>query len=602
MCGIAGIVRSERAASVDEEALRRMARALRHRGPDGYGLALLAGAGFVSTRLAIVDVEHGWQPFAASPDGPLLVFNGEVYNHVELRARLAGRGATFATRCDTEVVARALEHEGVAACDGFNGQFAIGWWEPGPRRLTLIRDRFGVRPLHWTMGSDGSIAFASEAKALLASGEVVAEPDLRGIDDVFTFWAPQAPVTPFRGVHQLRPGHVLVWEEGRIVEHRAWWQPDYAPRGTAPPPLEALLRDSVRLRLRADVPVGTYLSGGLDSSLVTALAQEASDHRLRSFSVAFRDRRYDERIHQELVATTLGTLHHVVEVGSAEIAAAFPDVVWHAETPLVRTAPVPLALLAQATRERGITVVASGEGADELYWGYDLFKEVRARLLLARDPQSPELDGLLGDLYPHLETSARRGPAWRRFFAEAGTADDPLFSHQTRFAATGIVKAFYSDDVRASLGADDALGRARAMLPADFGRWGALERAAYLEVTTLLHAYLLAAQGDRVAMAHGVECRYPFLDDRVFEHSVRTPAEGKLDGGRDKVVVRELSRRVLPGTIADRVKLPYRAPEVTPFFEGSPPAWVADRLSPSALREVGIFDAGRVEGLLRRCR
>ncbi len=602
MCGIAGVVRADRAATVDEQTLRRMARAIRHRGPDGYGLAQLAGAGFVSTRLAIVDLEHGWQPFVGAPDRPLLVFNGEIYNHAKLRAELGSRGSSFTTLCDTEVVARALEQDGVGACNRFNGQFAIGWWEPGPRRLTLIRDRFGVRPLHWTMRSDGSIAFASEAKALFASGEVTAEPDLAGIDDIFTFWGPQAPATAFRGVHQLRPGHVLVWEDGRIVEQRAWWAPDYGPRGTAAPPLEALLRDSVRLRLGADVPVGAYLSGGLDSSLLTALAQDVSEHPLRSFSVAFRDHRYDERSHQELVARTLGTLHHVVEVGAAEIAAAFPGVVWHAETPLVRTAPAPLALLARATREHGITVVASGEGADELYWGYDLFKEVRARLLLARDPSSPELAGLLDDLYPHLQAAARRGPAWRRFFEDAGSAEDPLFSHQTRFAATALVKAFYSADMRSGLVDDDPLERLRAMLPADFGAWDPLERAAHLEVTTLLHSYLLAAQGDRAAMAHGVECRYPFLDDRVFEHSVRTPAAGKLDGRRDKVVVRELAQRLLPESIANRVKLPYRAPEVAPFFEGSPPSWVADRLAPSALRDVGIFDAGRVEGLLRRCR
>ncbi|MEJ7894874.1 MAG: asparagine synthase (glutamine-hydrolyzing) [Solirubrobacteraceae bacterium] len=602
MCGIAGIVRADRAATVEPQALKRMARAVRHRGPDGYGIAQPAGAGFVATRLALVDPEHGWQPFGDATDRPLLVFNGEIYNHDTLRVELGSRGASFTTRCDTEVVARALERDGVGACDRFNGQFAIGWWEPGPRRLTLIRDRFGVRPLHWTMRPDGSIAFASEAKALFASGEVAAVPDPAGIDDVFTFWGPQAPVTAFRGVQQLRAGHVLVWEDGRIVEQRAWWTPDYGPRGAAAPPLEALLRDSVRLRLRADVPVGTYLSGGLDSSLVSALAQDVSEHRLRSFSIAFRDRRYDERAHQELVATMLGTLHHVVEVGLEDIAAAFPDVVWHAETPLVRTAPVGLALLARAAREHGITVVASGEGADELYWGYDLFKEVRARLLLARDPSSPELGGLLDDLYPHLQAGARTGPAWRRFFENAGTPDDPLFSHQTRFAATALVKAFYSADMRSSLADEDPLERLRATLPQDFEAWGPLERAAHLEVTTLLHSYLLAAQGDRAAMAHGVECRYPFLDDRVFEHSVCTPAAGKLDGRRDKIVVRELARRLLPEPIANRVKFPYRAPEVAPFFTGSPPSWVGDRLAPSALRDVGIFEPDRVEGLLRRCR
>ena len=603
MCGIAGVVHPDPARTVDEEALRRMARAIRHRGPDGFGLAQLDGAGLVVTRLAIFDIPRGWQPFATRPGGPVVTFNGEVYNHPELRADLRADGVEFDTTCDTEVVARGLERHGPSVCERFNGQFAIGWWEPGPRRLTLIRDRFGVRPLYWSQTADGTLVFGSEAKALFASGEVVAEPDLTGVDEVFTLWGAQSPQTPFRGVRQVPPGHLLVWEAGRIVEQRPWWRPRYGRAEEAPTELEPLLRDSVRLRMRADVPVGTYLSGGLDSSLITALAQDASEHDLRSFSVAFRDPRYDERAHQEQVAERLGTLHHVVEVGGPEIAAAFPEVIWHAETPLVRTAPVPLSLLARATREQGITVVASGEGADELYWGYDLFKEVRVRTILARDPSSAEGAALLDALYPYLpHGSAARGPAWRRFFLDAGSPDDPVFSHQTRIAATAAVRAFYSADVCAELAGEDPVERLRARLPDDFGEWSGLERAAYLEVTTLLEPYLLAAQGDRVAMAHGVEGRYPFLDDRVFEHAARTPASGKLDGDRDKVVVRELAERVLPAAIAARSKQPYRAPEVAPFFDDEPPDWVQDRLSPAALRDVGIFDERRVEGLLRRCR
>ena len=220
-----------------------------------------------------------------------------------------------------------------------------------------------------------------------------------------------------------------MWERGRIVARRTWWEPDAPPRcrrrraadaGPLADELPELLADAVRLRLRADVPVGTYLSGGLDSSLITALAQQASDHELRTFSVAFHDPRYDERAFQQQVARALGTRHHVVEVGPREIAGGFRDVVAHAETPLIRTAPVPLQLLARATREHGITVVATGEGADELYWGYDLFKETALRELHRRDPARAE--ALLERLYPYLDVpAARRGPAWRRFFFEAGS-------------------------------------------------------------------------------------------------------------------------------------------------------------------------------------
>jgi asparagine synthase (glutamine-hydrolysing) len=603
MCGIAGVAHADPRRAVDEPTLRRMARAIRHRGPDGYGMARTAGAGMTVTRLAIVDLPRGWQPFRTRTGGPVLAYNGEVYNHIELRATLAADGIGCDTNCDTEVIARLLERDGSAAADRFNGQFALAWWEPEPRRLTLIRDRFGVRPLHWALTDAGSLVFGSEIKAILASGLVGAAPDLAAIDEVFALWGAQSPATPFAGIRQLRPGHLLVWEDGRIVEERAWWRPRLGRSGSAASELEPLLRDSVELRLRADVPVGTYLSGGIDSSVISALARDASPHHLRSFSVAFADPRYDERAHQRRVADALGTLHHVVDVDAAQIAAAFPAVVWHAESPLVRTAPVPLALLARATREHGITVVATGEGADELYWCYDIFKEARARALLAHDPDSAAAAATLDALYPHLTAGAgRRGPAWRRFFAGAGAPDDPLFSHQTRLAAGSTARALYCDDARAALAGADPAARVAQRLPAGFGGWDLLERTAYLELTTLLEPYLLAAQGDRVAMAHGVETRYPFLDERVFEHAACAAAERKLDGMRDKAVLRDVAARVLPAAVAQRPKQPYRAPEVAPFFGAAEPDWVTEQLEPAALRAAGIFDPDRVAGLVRRCR
>ena len=337
---------------------------------------------------------------------------------------------------------------------------------------------------------------------------------------------------------------MLVWEAGRIVEERTWWTPSFDANGGPEGDLEELMRDSVRLRLRADVPVGAYLSGGLDSSLIVALAQQETDHQLRTFSVAFQDPHYDERSHQEEVARALGTDHHVVEVGPSEIANAFPDVVRHAEQPLVRTAPVPLFLLSAEVRANDIVVVATGEGADELFWGYDLFKEVVVRELHQRDPEGAR--ELLEELYGYLPASARRGPAWDRFLLETGDPGDPLTSHMTRVEATAAVKAFYRPEVAAEIGEDQSLDRLRAGLPASFGDWSSLERASWLEINTLLEPYLLAAQGDRVAMAHGVEGRYPFLDHRVFEHAVRLPAERKLAGMEEKAALRELAADLLP--------------------------------------------------------
>jgi asparagine synthase (glutamine-hydrolysing) len=601
MCGIAGIVRPDAATAVDEQALLRMAGAIRHRGPDGFGLALDDGAGLVSTRLAIFDIARGWQPFESGPAGSMLVYNGEVYNHLELRAELSGRGDSFATTCDTEVVLQLLEHQGVEALDRLNGQFAFAWWQPEHRRLTLVRDRFGVRPLYHALLADGTLVFGSEAKALFASGELTAAPDLAGIDEVFTLWGPRPPRTVFGGVNQVLPGGLVVWERGRIVEERRWWTPEYGRDGGHGADLDELLRDSVRLRLRADVPVGTYLSGGLDSSLITALAQAETDHELRTFSIAFADPRYDERSHQQEVARAIGTRHHVVDAGPLEIAAAFPDVVRHAEMPLVRTAPVPLYLLAREVREQEITVVATGEGADELFWGYELFKEVALRELHDHKPE--QAAELLEQLYSYLGPAvARRGPAWKRFLLETGADDEQLGSHLTRAEATATVKAFYRPEVAAEIGQGASLDRLRADLPSAFGNWSRLERAAWLEIATLLDPYLLSAQGDRVAMAHGVEGRFPFLDHRVFAHSTRLPAEEKLQGMREKVALRKLAAEVLPAAIAQRGKQPYRAPEIAPFFAPGAPAWVEEQLSPAALAETGIWEGPRVDGLLRRCR
>lgn len=592
------------AAAVGERTLLQMASAIRHRGPDGFGLAQAPGAGLVSTRLAIFDIPGGWQPLAGD-DAATLVYNGEVYNHPELRAELEARGERFETSCDTEVVLRLLVRDGLGSLDRLNGQFALALWEPRPRRLTMVRDRFGVRPLHFSLLGDGTLVFASEAKGIFASGLVEPAPDPAGIDQIFTLWGPRPPRTAFRGVSQLRPGALVIWERGTIVAERTWWTADLSPRtgpAAQPDEVDGLLRESVRLRLRADVPVGTYLSGGLDSSLITAIAQEETHHQLRTFSIAFREALYDERAQQEEVAGAIGTDHHVVEVGSEQIAAALPEVIWHAETPLVRTAPVPMYVLAREVRAHGITVIATGEGADELFWGYDLFKEVVLRELAEGEPERAA--ELLDQLYSYLgPSSARRGPGWRRFMLESGDRDDPLDSHLTRAGSTAAIKAFYHPDFAAAIGgADESLRQLRAELPDAFGGWSALERAAWLELTTLLEPYLLSAQGDRVAMAHGVEGRYPFLDHHLFEYAARLAPEMKLDQLKDKVVLRRLASQVLPAEIAGRSKQPYRAPVVAPFFGAGAPDWVEEALSEPALDAASIWDPTKVAGLLRRCR
>lgn len=603
MCGLAGIARRE-PRGVAVETLDRMAAVLRHRGPDGFGRYAGSRVGLAHVRLSIIDVEGGAQPLGNEDGRVLVVFNGEIYNYIELQAELARRGHRFRTRSDTEVLVHAYEEWGAQMLERLNGQFAFAIYDRRSETVFLARDRFGVRPLFYSE-QHGDLVFASEIKALFASGEVPAAPDLQGLDEVFTFWSARPPRTVFAGVRSLEPGCFAVWRDGRLRLER-YYALRYPEAGEESPDalarLKDLLQSAVALRLRADVPVGGYLSGGLDSSIVCALASGMSPHQLRTFSVTFDDPRLDEREFQLLVARELESRHAVQAIGQDEVAAAFPDVVRHTETPLVRTAPAPLFLLSRLTRERGIKVVLTGEGSDELFFGYDLFKETAVRLFCLRQPDSRWRPRLFDRLYPYLDPRGRRGAFWQRFFLEAGRPDDPLFSHLPRFRLTAHIKEFYSEDVRAALAGTDPLGELRGSLPVEFPAWSPLHRAAYLEMVTLLSPYLLSSQGDRVSLAHAVEARYPFLDHRLFEFAARLSTRSKLRGLREKDILRRWARDVVPPAVVDRPKQPYRAPDVAAFFTPDLVSYARELLDETSVARVGLFDARSVAGLLRRCR
>lgn len=465
MCGIAGIAHGD-GRQVSSDALGRMADALRHRGPDGSGMHCCDGVGFAHVRLSIVDLEGGAQPMSNEDGLVTIVYNGEVYNHVELRAELAACGHRFAGRSDTEVVVHGYEQWGAGVLDRLNGQFAFAIHDARRHQVFLARDRLGVRPLFFsTIG--GSLVFGSEVKALFASGAVDASPDYRGLDQVFTFWAARAPATPFAGVEALPPGCYAVWQDGQLRRHR-WYSPEYREASAVPADivdqLDGLLRSSVEFRMRADVTVGAYLSGGLDSSVTASLAGEMSAIALRTFSVTFQDPSLDEGPFQRQVAATLHSVHREREITNADIASAFPHVVWHAETPLTRTAPAPMFLLAKLAREQGVKVVLTGEGADELFLGYELFKEaaVRRRYLRPGSLPSPRL---FDRLYPNMPAQGK-GEFWQKWFTSAGDVGDPLFSHLPRFQLTARIKDFYSAEFKAELARFDALEELRDTLPA----------------------------------------------------------------------------------------------------------------------------------------
>ena len=609
MCGVAGIVALHAGAEPPpRSALLRMAGALEHRGPDEFGVYRDSRAGLAHARLSIIDLASGQQPMGdgknEADSRTWIVFNGEIFNYVELREELVALGHPFRTRSDTEVIVQAYRAWGEAAFERLQGQWAVALWDSLAKRLVLSRDRVGICPLHYCEHR-GRLYFASEVKAIFAADDSIPRAfDADGLSEVFTFWCPVAPRSVFRGVSELAPGRIRVYEGGSVRE-QAYWTPRYRENfaGTledAAAEVRRALDAASSLRvLRADVPVGSYLSGGLDSTLVAALGRRVAGGRFQTFSIRFEDGEYDETPYQRLAARAVGSEHHEVLVSRRDIAEAFPAVVRHAERPLLRTAPAPLYLLSRLVRKHGIKVVLTGEGADEMFAGYDLFREGKVRRFWARAPQSKWRARLLERLYPYLERSPVAAQAMaRRFFGrDLGAHASPGFAHQMRWQSTAALQRLISPQLRSG---HDVVAELLADLPREFPRWSSLAQDQYLEIRTLLSGYLLASQGDRMLMAHSVEGRFPFLDENVIALADSLPPAWKLRVLDEKHVLKKAAAELAPAEIVARKKQPYRAPDALAFTAGS--EWVEEMLSPAALREAGVFDPALVAQLDRKRR
>lgn len=607
MCGIAGILRFD-GRDADPQLVERMVASIRHRGPDGAGVHVNGPAGLGHARLSIIDLEGGAQPMSTQDGSLWITFNGEIFNYIELREELIRKGHRFATRSDTEVILHLYRDEGEECVRKLNGQWAFAIWDQNTRRLFLSRDRVGVRPLYYTADSRRFL-FGSEIKALLASGDVETGLDLRALDQILTFWVVLPPRTAFRDIQQLPPGHSLTIENGRMRLQRHW-QLNLAPEEEArwdfrekADELLSLLSDAARIRLRADVPVGAYLSGGLDSTVIAALAKRHAGKRLRTFSVAFRRAEFDESQHQRHASEFLGTEHQTIHCGDKEIREAFPRVVRHAEQPIIRTAPAPMMLLAELVRSSGFKVVLTGEGADEFLGGYDIFKETKIREFWARRPDSRWRPLLLQRLYPYMEGIQRQPQAYlEQFFKVApGGPDDPFFSHLPRWQMTAGLKNLLSAEARAEIGESRAMEEMARSLPARHASARAFSRAEQLEAEHLLPGYILSSQGDRVAMAHAVEGRYPFLDHRVIEFASRLPIRMKMKALDQKHLLKRAADGLVPSAILQRKKQPYRAPDGACFF-GDSNGYAAEMLSEKKIRNTGVFDPKAVEALARKFR
>ncbi len=600
MCGIAGYLIDPGRVAPAPDRIVAMLASIGHRGPDGAGYRIDDCGGLGAVRLSILDLAGGRQPLSDASGRWWIAYNGEVYNYLELRKELQEAGRSFATGCDTEVVLQAWLHWGADCLARFDGAFAFALWDAVEGRLILARDRYGKRPLYYARCAEGW-AFASEMKAFLAWEGFSFAPDAEQIASILGHWTPLPEQTGFVGVAQVPMASWLEVEAGGEPRIHVYDRLDFSCRHPDLTQEDAarLVHDAVveavRLRLRSDVEVGVYLSGGLDSSIVAAVAAQVSGRAPRTFSVEFDDPDLDESRFQRIASRHLGTEHRALRVTARDIVTTFPEAVWHAECPSFRTAFVPLFLLSQRVRADGIKTVLSGEGADEVFLGYGLFRETLLRRQWASldNPQRKSRIALLNPYLGHY-SEAHHGSLLGLYQQFTEERMPGLFSHELRFQNGRFAARLLRD---AGIDPFAPLSRLIAAEPG-YGDLGDVEKAQWLEFRTLLAGYLLSTQGDRMGMAHGVENRCPFLDPAVV--GLAGSVNLRFDGGwGEKSILKQAFAADLPKDVLTRHKHPYRAPDAAAFIAHRPD-YLDALLSEDELNKIDLLDGRFAQALCRK--
>ena len=596
---------------LDAPLLERMRDVLVHRGPDGAGLFLEPGVGLGHRRLSIVDVAHGAQPMASADGALQMVYNGEVYNHPELMPALARDGFAYRTHCDTETVLHVYERDGVDAPRRLRGMFAFAIWDRRTRELFIARDRLGVKPLYYVHTDDGALYFASEIKALLAAEAVSPALNLQAFPDYLANHAPSGDETLFRGVRRLPPGHSLRWRNGAVTIQR-YWDLDYAPEAIDHRPDAELIaeygerfREAVRLRLMADVPLGMFLSGGIDSAAITAAMSTLVDEPIRTFSVAFAEREANELEYARMVAERYRTDHHEVVVSPGEFFAALPSLVWHEDEPLAHPSSVALNFVSRLAAEH-VKVVLTGEGSDETLAGYGRYRTTMYNVALSERYQRLAGSGVRRAVRSAVERLPR-GTRLRNRLMRTGLylpADlDTLYFDN--FAVFGRTRqaSLLAPALRDQLAGIDPYAAAHAALEGADGA-SPLNRLLYADIRTYLHELLM--KQDQMSMAASIESRVPFLDHPLVEFTARLPDRLKLRGTTTKYILRQAMKDALPPAILSRRKMGFPVP-VGAWFRGPFRSLVGELVlgeraaaralfAPAALaRLVGEHDAGEAD-------
>ncbi len=608
MCGIVGILGFDRNESERTEAIIKMTSTLRHRGPDGFGYYISPDVALGQTRLSIIDLSTGDQPFTTEKS--IIVYNGEVYNYIEIKKELEEHGIRFKSTSDTEVIVRAYEFYGEECLSKFNGQFAFLIWNKEKKELFAARDRFGVRPLY-ILRINGSYYFSSELKAFDTIKSYKRNFDIDHLFEHALFWNTTSDKTVFKDIRSLPGGTFMLIKGSSVIEKRYYEIGGNIPSDSknyleSKEEFNSLLEDAVRLRLRSDVPVGAYLSGGIDSSVITYLIHKNKPERLKTFSITFENKEFDESEYQKEMVRKIQSDHVFLNITNEKIDNAFPMAVYHAERPIFRTAAIPLFLLSQQVRENNIKVVLTGEGADELLYGYDSYKELKMLRFWSKFPDSKLRPLLIKKLYPHLtHYSNNEMYGLMKMYYEGFLSDfeNPLASLNIRIHNNKIIENYFNKDYNINFQKDSIIADVKKTLPSNYDSWSIYQKNQFLEMKTLLAGYLLSSQGDRMSLAHSIEGRYPFLDHRIVDSLFYIDDEYKMKGLSQKHLLRDSYADKIPNSIINRPKKPYISPDLSSFFRnGKPTENTSFFLNESIVKDYGIWDTKYVSRFLNKFR
>jgi asparagine synthase (glutamine-hydrolysing) len=598
MCGINGIALSSRSSrEIDSRLVERMRDVLHHRGPDDCGLFVEGRVALGHRRLSIVDVAAGHQPMANETCSLHIVFNGEIYNHADFRKDLEARGHLYRTHCDTETILHLYEEDGERAVEKLRGMFAFAIWDSSKRELFIARDRLGVKPLYYALMDDGSLFFASEIKAILETGAVKPEINFRALPDYLANHAASGEETLFRNIKRLLPGHILRWQDGSVAIRRYW---DITYRHSEEARSEAglieewtdLFKTSVRLRLMADVPLGMFLSGGIDSSAIAAVMSGMVNEPIKTFSVAFNEREANELEYARIVSRAFKTDHHEVVVSPDQFFDALPQLIWHEDEPIAHPSSVALYFVSRLAAQH-VKVVLTGEGSDELLAGYERYRKTVYNLAWGAKYHRTTSENLRSTVRAAIKALPRgsgvRHKLERTFLFVSPDIESIYFDNFSVFSRSRQRTLLTSETLDRAHELDPYRAVTELLERTDADTL--LNKLLYVDAKTYLHELLM--KQDQMSMAASIESRVPFLDHKLVEFTSALPEKMKLSGWTTKYILRESMKGLLPDKILHRPKMGFPVP-VGSWFRGAYSTVIDEYVKSERALSRGIFDGGEV--------